>query len=71
MLYLLGEQDTNSPFHVNRDEIEPLKDAGEDITLVTYANSIHVLDGIYFWPDVGQWLSSEMIFELRTNQGEG
>ncbi len=62
MLYLLGEQDPNGPFRVNRDEIELLKDEGKDITLVTYANGVHVLDGIDFWPDVAQWLSSEMIF---------
>ncbi len=62
MLYLLGEQDPNNPFRVNRDEIELLKDEGKDITLVTYANGVHVLDGIKFWPDVAQWLSSEMIF---------
>ena len=62
MLYLLGEQDPNVPFRVNRDEIELLKDEGKDITPVTYANGVHVLDGIDFWPDVAQWLSSEMIF---------
>ena len=62
MLYLLGEQDPNGPFRVNRDEIELLKDEGKDITLVTYANGVHVLDGIDFWPDVARWLSSEMIF---------
>ena len=26
------------------------------------ANGVHVLDGIDFWLDVAQWLSSEMIF---------
>ncbi len=62
MLYLLGEQDPNGPFRVNRDEIELLKDQGKDITLVTYANGVHALDGIDFWPDVAQWLSSEMIY---------
>ncbi len=67
MLYLLGEQDPNVPFRVNRDEIELLKEEGKDITLVTYANGVHGLDGIDFWPDVAQWLSSEMIFELRAN----
>jgi len=62
MLYLLGEQDPNGPLRVNRDEIELLKDQRKDITLVTYANGVHALDGIDFWPDVEQWLSSEMIF---------
>ena len=62
MLYLLGEQDPNVPFRVNRGEIELLKDEGKDITLVTYANGVHALDGIDFWPDVAQWLSSEMIY---------
>ncbi len=62
MLYLLGEQDPNGPFRVNRDEIELLKDEGKDITLVTYTNGVHLLDGIDFWPDVAQWLSSGMIF---------
>ena len=62
MLYLLGEQDPNVPFRVNRDEIELLKDEGKDITFVTYANGVHGLDGIDFWPDVAQWLSSKMIF---------
>ena len=62
MLYLLGGQDPNVPFRVNRDEIELLKDEGNDITLVIYANGVHGLDGIDFWPDVAQWLSSEMIF---------
>ena len=61
MLYLLGEQDPNVPLRVNRDGIELLKDEGKDITLVTYANGVHALDGIDFWPDVAQWLSSEMI----------
>ena len=62
MLYLLGEQDPNVPFRVNRDGIELLKDDGKDITLLTYANGVHGLDGIDFWPDVANWLNSEMIF---------
>lgn len=61
MLYLLGEQDPNVPFRVNRDEIELLKDDGKDITLVTYANGFHGLDGIDFWPNVAQWQSSERL----------
>ena len=48
MLYLLGEQDPNGPSRVNRDEIELLRDEGKNITLVTYANGVHVLDGIDF-----------------------
>ena len=60
MLYLLGEQDPNVPFRVNRDGIELLKEEGEDITLLSYADGVHALEGIDFWPDVAQWLSSEM-----------
>lgn len=62
MLYLLGEQDPNVPFRVNRDGIELLKQEGKDITLLSYANGVHVLEGIDFWPDVDQWLGSEMIY---------
>ncbi len=60
MLYLLGEQDPNVPFRVNRDGIELLKQEGKDITLLSYADGVHGLEGIDFWPDVAQWLISEM-----------
>ncbi len=55
MLYLLGEQDPNGPFRVNRDGIELLKQEGKDITLLSYADGVHGLEGIDFWPDVDQW----------------
>ena len=59
MLYLLGEQDPNVPFRVNRDGIELLKQEGKDITLLSYADGVHVLDGIDFWPDIDQWLDTK------------
>jgi len=62
MLYLLGEQDPNVPFRVNRDGIELLKEEGKDIALHSYADGVHGLDGIDFWSDVAQWLASEMIY---------
>ena len=60
MLYLLGDQDPNVPFRVNRDEIELLKEEGKNIAFLSYPDGVHGLDGIDFWPDVAQWLSSEM-----------
>ncbi len=61
VLYLLGGQDANTPFRVNRDGIELLRAEGINITPLTYANGVHLLDGIDFWPDVAQWLDSEML----------
>ena len=58
MLYLLGEQDPNGPFRVNRDGIELLKQEGKDITFFSYAEGVHALEGIDFWPDVDQWYRS-------------
>ena len=62
MFYLLGDQDPNVPFRVNRDEIELLKEEGKNIALHSYADGVHGLDGIDFWSDVAQWLASEMIY---------
>ena len=62
MLYLLGEQDPNGPFRVNRDGLELLNEEGKDITLLSYADGVHLLDGIDFWPDVAQWLDSKKIW---------
>ena len=59
MLYLLGERDPNVPFRANRDELELLKDEKKSISLATYANGVHLLDDIDFWPDVAQWLNFE------------
>ncbi len=61
MLYLLGEQDPGIPFTVMRDEIAILKAEGDDITLISYSDGVHLLDGIGFWPEMAKWLSSEMI----------
>ncbi len=63
MLYLLGEQDPNGPFRVNRDGIDPLKEEGTDITLLSYSDGVHLLDGIDFWPDVAQWLVHHQIIQ--------
>lgn len=61
MLYFLGEQDPGIPFTVMRDEIALLKAEGKDITLISYSDGVHLLDGIDFWPDLAKWLSSELI----------
>ncbi len=58
MLYLLGEQDPHGSFRVNRDGIELLKQEGKDITLLSYAEGVHVLEYIDFWSDVDQWYRS-------------
>ncbi len=60
MLYLLGEQDPGYPFTVLRDELELIKAEGKDITVISYSDGVHGLEGIDFWPDVAHWLSSEM-----------
>lgn len=60
MLYLLGEQDPGYPFTVLRDELELIKAEGKDITVISYSDGVHGLEGIDFWPDVAQWLILEM-----------
>ena len=59
MLFLMGELDPNGPFGANRDEILRLAGLGPDITLVTYPNGIHALEGTDFWPDVWTWMSEK------------
>ncbi len=60
MLYLLGEQDPGYPFTVLIDELELLKAEGKDLTFISYLDGVHGLIGTDFWPDVAQWLSSEL-----------
>ena len=61
MLYLMGELDPNGPYGANRDEILRLADLGVDITLVSYPEGIHALDGTDFWPDIWDWLSTRRL----------
>jgi len=58
MLYLLGEQDPGYPFTVLRDELELIKAEGKDITVISYSDGVHGLEGLDFWPDVDQWYRS-------------
>ena len=57
-LLYMGELDPNGPYGANRDEILRLADLGVDITLVSYPEGIHALDGTDFWPDIWDWLST-------------
>ena len=59
MLFLMGEKDRNGPYGANRDEILRLADLGVDVTLVSYPDGQHGLDGTDFWPDLWNWLSAK------------
>ena len=59
MLYLFGEADRGVPFGLMMEEIGPLKTAGADLTVRSWANGTHLLDGIDFWPEVRSWLDAQ------------
>ena len=56
MLYLWGEQDSTGPFQPTQDEFKRLEESGVDITLLSFPQGKHILEGIDFWDDVRAWL---------------
>ena len=58
MLYLMGEVDPLGPFELTREEAAVLQSDGVDITLKSYPQGVHALDGTDFWGDVRSWIES-------------
>ena len=56
-LYLLGDRDALSPVRIVKDSIAALHAEGEDISMISYPDGVHALDGTDFWPDLEIWLS--------------
>ena len=58
MLYLFGEKDPGVPFQLMFEEFDDLEASSADITLVSFPQGEHLLEGIDFWDDVRTWLEA-------------
>lgn len=56
LLYLLGDRDRGVPLAPNLEEANALQAVGVDLTIESFVDGVHLLEGINFWGVVSGWL---------------
>lgn len=59
MLYLLGERDPGVPLTPMLGEADALRGDGVNLTVETFPDGVHLLDGIDFWDVLSAWLGEQ------------